>query len=198
MAKTYSLNKRVIWMLFGFILGILVTFGFQKWRDQTSHKPASPNYNPLSPNNNSAVLDEAFEDENLLLDGDDPFEEMRKMRERLLKPRVNEAQKNAFDHWYGRKMGGGDANEITRREDEHSVYYDLVIDELAPEQVKVKVIDTQLHISGKTEKKTSIGGLSSFVSSTFTRSIPAPENVDTTRLKIHQTPGKLTIEFPKR
>ena len=185
--------------LTSFCLGMLAILGYQKWQNQTTTTTEPPLlYNALAPNNNLNALDEDDKEENLKLEGDDPFEEMRKMRAKLLRSRLSEAEETAFDSWYQDKVGGGNVNEITRRETEVAVFYDLAIDELAPEQVKVKVIAGQLHLSGKIEKKTHSPGVSSFISSSFSRSFPAPENVDESHLKIHQTPGKITIEFPKK
>jgi HSP20 family molecular chaperone IbpA len=127
----------------------------------------------------------------------DPFEEMRRMREGMLKQFNQEEGGGLFDSWYRKKFGGGNAGDVSQREDDHYLYYDISVEGLKPEKVKVKVENGQLSISGQVEKKSEEAGSGSYFVSSFHRSFPVPPDVESSKVQIDQEKDKLVVKFPK-
>lgn len=129
----------------------------------------------------------------------DPFEEMRRMRERMTKhfDQDDGGGGGLFDDWWKQRFGGGDSGEIKQREDKNYVYYDLYTKDLNPEKLKVKVEKGQITIDGQIEKKSEEGNNQSFFSSSFHRSFPVPSEVDGNKVKIEQEKDRLVLKFPK-
>ncbi len=128
----------------------------------------------------------------------DPFEQMRKMRKHMMKDFDNLDQGGGmFDSWYRRRFGGGDAGEVTKREDKDFIYYDIAIKDLNKEKLNVKVENGQITISGQAEKKSEENGNGSYFSSSFHRSFPAPPDVDANKVQMEPSKDKLTLKFPK-
>ncbi len=71
----------------------------------------------------------------------DPFEDLRQMREGMMKQFDHDQGVGLFDSWYKKKFGGGSAGDIKQREDSHFVYYDISIDGLKGDKVDVKVLE---------------------------------------------------------
>lgn len=145
---------------------------------------------PLDP-----LFDRFFNDDFFDRSGD-PFKEMRRMREGMLK-QFNQEGGGLFDSWYQKKFGGGKAADISQREDGKYLYYDISIEGLKPEKVKVKVENGQLSISGQIENKSEEAGTSSYFVSSFHRSFPIPPNVESSKVQIDQEKNKLVVKFPK-
>ncbi|MBL7715694.1 MAG: Hsp20/alpha crystallin family protein [Bdellovibrionales bacterium] len=143
------------------------------------------------------MLDQFYDDE-FFSRSRDPFEQMRKMRNRMIKEFDGSNPGGLFDSWYQGRFGGGDVAEIKKREDKGFVYYDIAIPGLDPKNLKVRVQNGQINVSGKIEKKTEEEGNSSFVSSSFHRSFPAPPEVDSNRVEIEQADGQVTLKFPRQ
>jgi HSP20 family molecular chaperone IbpA len=141
------------------------------------------------------LLDHFFNDD-FFGKSQDPFDQMRKMREKMMKQfNPPEVGSGPFDSWYQKKFGGGDVAEISQREDDKFVYYDISVKGLNKEDLKVKVANGQINISGKTEKKNE--GTGTFMSSMFQRSFPVPPNVDPNKVQMENEKDKLTVKFPK-
>jgi HSP20 family molecular chaperone IbpA len=109
------------------------------------------------------VFDRFFNDDFFDRSGD-PLKQMRRMREGMLRQFQQEA-------------GVEKVADIRQREDNNYLYYDIAVEGLKPEKVKVKVQNGQLSISGQAEKKSDEGDTSSYLVSSFHRSFPVPPNV---------------------
>jgi HSP20 family molecular chaperone IbpA len=115
----------------------------------------------------------------------DPFEEIRTMRKQMLKEFIEPDE------------GGRNAGEIKKREDKNFIYYDLALKDLDKEKLDVKVVDGQISISGRIEKKAEENNSSSYFSSSFHRSFPVPSEVDAGKFQIEQGEDHLTLKFPR-
>jgi len=143
------------------------------------------------------LFDEAFNNR-FFQNTHDPFEEMRKMRQQMMKQfEDDELQDGPFDSWFKKRFGGGNVGDIKKHEDEKFIYYDIAMAGVNKENLKIKVGDGQITISGRQEKQSEEGNSSNFMSSTFQRSFPVPPNVDGNKVKIEQEKDKLVLKFPK-
>jgi HSP20 family molecular chaperone IbpA len=174
-----------------FILGGGVMFAAQ-----TAWKRPEHSQMRLARNMNS-FLDDSFNDD-FFGRSHDPFEQMRKMRQRMLK-QFDEPEEGGgiFDNWFQKKFGGGSVGDISRRDDDKYVYYDIAVRGLKQEKVNVRVEDGQITISGQVENKSDDEGTQSFTSSSFHRSFPVPDGVDPNKVQMEQAKDKLVVRFPK-
>lgn len=142
-----------------------------------------------------SLLDQFYNDD-FFGSSKDPFKEMRRMREHMAK---EFGQPNLgggfFDSWYGKRFGGGDVGEVKRHEDDRYIYYEIKIKDLNRENLKVKVVNRQINISGHLEKKTDEG--KSVFTSSFHRSFPVPPEVDADQVQIDGDNDKIIVKFPK-
>lgn len=136
----------------------------------------------------------------------DPFTEMKKMREHMEK-RTEEfgGMSNLFDSWFTDKFGGGSVSDISKREDEKYVYYDIRVDDVKTTSINTKVENGYITITGRQEKKTgstdegddSYSISESYLKSTFNRTFPIPENVDANKMEMLSEKDKIVLKFPK-
>lgn len=177
---------------FGF--GIASVFAAQHL--MAAHKPESK---PLLSHNQLKVdpLFDQFFNDDFFGRSRDPFEEMRRMRERMAKEFKEPSEgESLFDSWYGKRFGGA-AAEITKREDDKFVYYDVSVKGLEANKLNAKVENGQIEISGEINQKTEDLGQRSEMRSSFHRSFPAPPNVDPNKVQMEQQKEKLVLKFPK-
>ena len=184
--------------LFGlamFSLGVTAVLLAQKFYLEPRNQKASTfafDSRKLDPLFDQFYNDDFFEKSN------DPFKEMRNMRERMLKQFGNSNEESGlFDSWYKKKFGGGNAGEVTKREDDKFVYYEISAKGINQDKLSVKVENGQIDISGTIENKTHDENQESHFSSSFHRSFPAPANVDSAKVQMEQEKDKLMIKFPK-
>lgn len=180
-----------------FVLGIGVVLLAQKYllKSKDDLISGSPSLHAMQSMN--SLFDQFYNDD-FFSSSRDPFDQMRKMRERMMKEfEEPEKGRGLFDSWYKDRFGGGDAGEIKKREDKDFIYYDIAIQGLDKEKLNVKVADGQINITGQIEKKSEEGGSTSFMSSSFHRSFPAPPEVDANKVQMEQSEGRLTLKFPK-
>lgn len=173
---------------------------------QTDEEPSTPfrlKYGPLQkqPLKKQSDVDSLFDQfyqNHFFGQTLDPFEEMRKMREEMLKDfeHPNTGQ-GMFNRWYQKKFGGGNVGEVQKREDSKFVYYDIHIEGLDKDKLKFNVEDGQINISGQTEKKSEENQSQTYFSSSFRRSFPVPHGVDASKMQLDQTKDVLTLKFPK-
>lgn len=129
----------------------------------------------------------------------DPFEEMRRMQEQMLKQFGEQDEfRGSFRNWFQKRFGGGDVGDIKQREDDKFVYYDIELRDETPKELKVEVNDGQVEISGQIETKQDEQGSKNYISRTFHRSFPVPANVDSESFKLTQEAKKIIIKFSKR
>jgi HSP20 family molecular chaperone IbpA len=128
----------------------------------------------------------------------DPIQEIRRMREglrnRFAQPEGSFQFGSSFfqNKWNGEKIG-----EITQREDDHFVYFDVPVEGLEHEKVEVRVKDGQIDISGQVEKRSEEQGAHAYLSSNFHRSFPVPPNVDPDKFRMAHEKDKLVLKFSK-
>ena len=136
----------------------------------------------------------------------DPFEEMKRMRERMEKRMeefgVNQhAASNPFDSWFSDKFGGGTINDISKREDNDFIYYDIQIDDVNATSINTKIENGSITIAGSLEKKSSSSegdnAAQSVFKSSFKRTFPLPENVDPSKMQMTTEKNKIVLKFPK-
>lgn len=138
---------------------------------------------------------------------DDPFEAMRKFRQRMHKDMQGFKSppfSTPFDSWFGNKFGGGTVQDIEKREDENFIYYDIKVKDVKGTTVNTKVENGYLTITGQIESKNSEqdedSGFSnsSVFSSTFSRTFPLPADVDEDSMEMESEQNKIVIKFPKK
>lgn len=101
-------------------------------------------------------FDSLFDDN--FFNQNDPFEEMKRMRKQMEK-RMEEfgpsrrSMTNPFDPWFSDKFGGGTINDITKREDNDFVYYDIQVDDVNATSINTKIENGYITITGSLEKK---------------------------------------------
>jgi len=138
----------------------------------------------------------------------DPFEELKKMRKQMEKRMElfetnKHSMSNPFDTWFSDKFGGGTINDISKREDDGFVYYDIKVDDVNSTSIKTKVENGYITITGSIEKKSEQDGKSdsnssqSFYKSSFNRMFPLPENVDESKMQMLTEKDKVILKFPK-
>ncbi|ODS33037.1 MAG: Hsp20/alpha crystallin family protein [Candidatus Scalindua rubra] len=151
----------------------------------------------------NSMLDSFFDDD-FFRSKKSPFEEMEKIRERMMRQfesHSGDSKGGIFDSWFKKKFGGGNPGEIKQREDDDFVYYDITIKDLVNQKLDIQVQDGQITISGTIEKKSSDKedkeNSRQYFSSTFHRSFPVPYGVDDTKVQIDQDGEKVIIKLPK-
>lgn len=137
-------------------------------------------------------FDSSFDDD--FFRGQDPFEEMRRLREQM---GIGNQAGSLFDDWFGHRFGGR-VNEITQREDDANIYYDITIDGLTESKVSTRIQNGHVIISGETKKEEESGGARTFSRSSFQRSLPLPVGVHAELMEMKAAPGQLTLRFPKK
>ncbi|MGZ3726021.1 MAG: Hsp20/alpha crystallin family protein [Pseudobdellovibrio sp.] len=128
----------------------------------------------------------------------DPFAEMQRMQKRMLEEFKNQNLEGSFDNWYKKRFGGGKVGDVSQREDADFIYYEIETDHRNIQQLNVDVKNGRVMINGQFEEKKESGNTNSIYSSSFTRSLPTPQNVDAEHFKIDRSEGKVTVKFPKR
>jgi len=147
-------------------------------------------------------FDSLFDDD--FFDRNDPFEEMRRIREEMNK-RMEEFgtqnSTNPFDSWFSLKFGGGTIHDISKREDDDFVYYDIKVDDLNSASVSTKIENGYIAITGSVEKRHGNDDEDSHSAevykSTFNRTFPLPDYVDQNKMEMLPEGNKITLKFPK-
>ena len=155
-------------------------------------------------------FDDLFNDN--FFGSNDPFKEMKKMREQMEKhierlDGKSHSVTNPFDSWFSDKFGGGSINDIAKREDDNFVYYDIKIDDVKSTSINTKIENGYITITGTTEKKsgTTDGdekennhfSAQSIYKSTFNRTFPLPDHVDQDKMQMASEKDKVVLKFPK-
>jgi HSP20 family molecular chaperone IbpA len=153
-------------------------------------------------------FDSLFNDD--LFRQNDPFDQMRKMREEMEKRMESmnigrQHSSNPFDSWFTDRFGGGTVNDISKREDDESVYYDIKVENVNSTSINTKVENGYITITGTTEKKSGSsdgkeknGFLEQSVfKTTFSRKFPLPEHVDQNNMQMTSEKNKIVLKFPK-
>ena len=111
---------------------------------------------------------------------------------------------NPFDMWFSNKFGGGRISDISQREDDNSIYYDISVEDVNATSINTKVENGYITITGTTEKKVGsekkegdVSSEKSIYKSTFNRSFPLPQNVDERKMQMISERDKIILKFPK-
>lgn len=197
-------------------VGGVVVFGALKfWPSKAEDK----HYNKM---NSAAVYDDILKNNDVIRNQfdslfnddffrqNDPFEQMRKMREDMDKRMqwMHSGQRfsnNPFDNWFSGKFGGGTINDISKREDNDAVYYDIKVEDVNRTSINTKLENGYITISGTTEKKNESSDskegngmvAQSYYKSSFNRTFPIPEHVDQNKMKMSSEKDKIVLMFPK-
>ena len=143
-----------------------------------------------------------------LMAQNDPLEQMRKMRDQM-ETRTNgfdiknHPMGNPFDSWFSDPFGGGTADDISEREDDSFVYYDIQVDDVKLNSIKTKVNEGYITITGTAEKEADSESQDdrfstrSIFKSSFNRTFPLPENVDQNKMQLLTEKDKIILKFPK-
>ncbi len=138
----------------------------------------------------------------------DPFEEMKKMRNQMERHMErlhgkNRSKESPFDAWFSDKFGGGSINNISKREDDDFVYYDVNVDDVNATSINAKVESGYVTITGAIENKSDSEekdkGFTSHnvFKSSFDRTFPLPENIDANKMQMLTEKDKIILKFPK-
>jgi HSP20 family molecular chaperone IbpA len=186
-----------------FALGVAALLAFQNYGNNKSHDIDSTNRLTTQERRMDKTLDSFFDDD-FFRSSKSPFDEIKRMQESMMKQfgfHDNDSNGGIFDSWFKNKFGGGEPGDIQIREDEDFVYYDVIIKDLSDQKLKILVEDGQIKISGTVEKKSGDtcknGSSRQFSSSTFHRSFPAPQGVDSTKAEMEHDGDKIIIKLPK-
>lgn len=196
--RNFFMSKWFI-ALSSIVVGAVAVLGYQHFTHKEEPKLAAIDRSFGLPRSQvDPFLNDLFNDD-FFSHPADPFQEMRRMRERMKKhfDQDEGGGGGVFDRWWTKRFGGGDSGEIKQREDKNFVYYDLYTKNVNPEKLKVKVENGQITIDGQVEHKSEEGNNQSFFSSSFHRSFPVPPEVDGNKVKMEQEKDRLVLKFPK-
>ena len=138
----------------------------------------------------------------------DPFEEMKKIRKQMKKRMdrlygQNRTNESASDSWLSNGLGDVNIDEVSKREDDNFVYFDVKVDDVKSTTLDTKVENGYVSIKGTTEKKTDSEEQNSHFSShnifksSFDRTFPLPENIDQNKMQMLTEKDKFVLKFPK-
>ncbi|MGZ3691073.1 MAG: Hsp20/alpha crystallin family protein, partial [Pseudobdellovibrio sp.] len=116
----------------------------------------------------------------------------------------NSVKSNPFDSWFSDKFGGGSVYDISKREDDSFVYYDIKVGDLNSTSINTKIENGYVSISGTEEKKSGPevkegnASTQSIFKSSFSRTFPLPGNVDQAKMQMLTEKDKVVLKFPKK
>lgn len=149
-------------------------------------------------------FDSLFDDN--FFNQNDPFEEMKQMRKQMEKRMEGfgdnrHSMSNPFDSWFSDRFGGGTINDISKREDNDFVYYDIHVDDVNATSINTKIENGYITITGSLEKKSQSSdndnSAQGVFKSTFNRTFPLPEHVDQNKMQMTPEKDKIVLKFPK-
>lgn len=167
------------------------------------------------------LLNDFFDDDFFQMHSD-PFQEMKKMQQKMSKffnhsklfdeseffnsqegvgPGADKDFEGFFNKWYGGRFGGK-VGEITSSEDQKYFYYHLNNSGTKKNGLKVKIENGMVRISGEEEFKKEDKQLDGkeervHITSSFSRILPVPPNVDADKVEIITNDKEVTLKFPK-
>ena len=116
-----------------FTLGAAVLFVIQNYRKSWTNDKNTTDTGLNQDSDIDKTLDSFFDDD-FFRSNRPPFDEMEKMRERMMNQfgsSGDDLKGGLFDSWFQSRFGGGDPGDIQTREDEDFVYYDVFIKDLS-------------------------------------------------------------------
>lgn len=158
---------------------------------KTYPAPSSNLQSSVKPHGFEKYFDRTF-DRDFFQRGQEPFQEMKKIRERMRDLFDEDQFDKRFDHWYDMRFGGK-IGEIESREDANFFIYEISIQDIDPESLKLEVVDGQLSVQGEVHKEEN--GVA--IKTSFMRSFPLPQQINTQAMSSEIINDKLIIKFPK-
>jgi len=137
------------------------------------------------------LFDRAF-DSDFFDQSQNPFDDMKKLRERMRQLYGDKQFDQGFDDWYGNRFGGK-LGEIESREDHEFIYFEVDLKDIDQDSLKFNVQNGQMTIQGTYQRNED--GTS--MSSTFMRSFPLPPGINEAAMSSEIKDEKLVIKFPK-
>lgn len=182
--KKLSENKGLFAAVF-FVLGFFSFWGGQSlWNHFQAAKPKPHTLSQQFPGFPGSIFRDDEEEEF----AQDPFEHMRRLQQQMLQGMQQP----------GSGFEDGSAGEITTREDDKNIYYDISIEGVDMSKLKVDIKNGMISISGEAEQKSEDSSQPSYFKSEFHRSFPVPPNADADKVRAENSKDKLTIVFPKK
>lgn len=136
-------------------------------------------------------FDRAF-DHSFFNQGNDPFKEMEKMRQRMRDLFDHDRFDDGFDQWYGTRFGGK-LGEINTKEDKDFYVYEVSIEGIDPDTLKLEVEQGLFKVQGTYRLENE----QIQMSSKFMRTFPLPDNINTSAMSSKVEDKKLVVKFPK-
>jgi HSP20 family molecular chaperone IbpA len=108
-----------------------------------------------------------------------------------------------FEASFPENFGGAAITDISKREDDSFVYYDVTVEDLKSTSINTKVEEGYLTISGTIEKKSGDEGgednyaATSVFKSSFNRTFSLPQDVDPDKMQMLTEKDKVILKFPK-
>ena len=218
------LSSKIFLVIVFFIAGIAVTLAVQKAGlkksasmqiENTGKDFKDPYFSQFddlmkkfsNPAQKGHFFDNYFNDD-FFNRSDDPFQKMDQFRQKmseqfkdLEKSFHHDSFDNKFKRWFKNRFGGGNASDITTREDDRFVYYELNTGNLSPQNLKIDIKDNMVKITGKTirtkeNKENGVKSSSQYYSS-FYRVLPVPGGTNADKAKVNVKNHKIIIKFPK-
>jgi HSP20 family molecular chaperone IbpA len=87
--------------------------------------------------------------------------------------------------------------QLSQREDDKFVYFDLEVEDLKSTSIQSKVENGYLTVSGVVEKKNTDENVQHSFKSEFHRTFPLPEGIDTKKMEVISEGHRVTFKFPK-
>lgn len=155
------------------IAGGLIVVGLMKWGPWPEAKVVQASPLPL--------FDQAFER--------DFFEQHDRMKKQLQQVFAMPGFDSSFT---------SDTYDISEREDENSVYFEIKVPDLKSTAINTTVTDGYVTITGTSENKDGDEFAQNISRSTFNRTFPLPSNVDGENFQMQTENEKVILKFPKK
>ncbi len=218
------LSSKIFLIVIFFIAGIAVTLAVQKASlnisasrqvENTGKDFKGPYFSQFddlmkkfsNPDQTGHFFDNYFNDD-FFNRFNDPFQKMDQFRKKMSehfkemkKSFYHDSFDNKFKRWFKNRFGGGSASDITTREDDRFVYYELNTGKFSPQNLKIDIKDNRVKITGQTtrtkeNKENSDKSFSQYYSS-FYRVLPVPGGTKADEAKVDMKNHKIIIKFPK-
>lgn len=119
---------------------------------------------------------------------EDPFERMERMHANF---------ERLFQSTWPSPQQLGPMVDVEQREDERYWYYEIRLEGMERDDVKVEVVDDTLKIFGELKKSDDSDSGSSYVSHSFQRSLSLPPGADPARVVFDSRDSAIIVKIPK-
>lgn len=179
MPKWKQFSQNLISALLG---GLFVAAGLLYWQGRHN--------SPIAERPEPRLQDDDFFQMNR-----DPFQTFRAMEKQMLK------QQESLQKQFGQTMSFSFSDQdISQREDEGAVYFDIATNGQPSTSINTKVDRGYLTIIGTVDQSLEndqAGTGQAMFKSTFRRTLPVPDNVDTSGMEMLREKDRIVLKFPK-